>query len=459
MIRVVSLFAGIGGFDEGFRRAGMQTIAAVEIDPNCRKLLASRFPKAQLFDDIRQVGKHNLPTCDVICGGFPCQDLSMAGRRAGLKGKHSGLFYEMTRITDELKPAFIVWENVSGLLSSDKGRDFARVLLELDRIGYSGAWTTLDAQYWAVAQRRIRVFGVFARRDIGAERACEILAIREGMSRNTPPRREAGQDVAGTLESRADGGGFPGTDGACAGHIVPALTATGVGAGRTGNEYNEANFCIPIVTHTLRAEADASEDGTGRGTPLIPVVASLITAGYTKDSGINDGRKGRPQNLLVFDERNITSKANRSRVEPGRESHTLHSTPPMIAIRTAQTNSNGCGIDDSGTAYTLDGVQGQAVAIHPHCIGRAPDAESQGKEYLDDGSVYTHDARGVAQAVAGMGICVRRLTPTECCRLQGFPDDWFDGLGFSDSVKYRTLGNAVCVNVSYWIGKRLMFRP
>src|SRR5690606_10553137 len=107
---------------------------------------------------------------DVICGGFPCQDLSIAGRRAGLAGARSGLFYEMTRITDELQPAFLCWENVVGLLSSRGGRDFLAVLMELERIGYSGCWTTLDAQFFGVAQRRRRVFGVFARRDIGAAR-------------------------------------------------------------------------------------------------------------------------------------------------------------------------------------------------------------------------------------------------------------------------------------------------
>jgi DNA (cytosine-5)-methyltransferase 1 len=211
-LRCVSIFAGIGGFDAGFGQAGIETVAIVEIDKNCRKLMAAKFPNAQQFDDARTVGKNNLPPCDIVCGGFPCQDLSVAGKRAGLAGNRSGLFYELTRITHELQPAFLVWENVPGLLSSNRGHDFLAVLTELRRIGYSGGWRTFDAQYFGVAQRRRRIFGVFARRDIGADRCAEILSLAEGVRGHPAPGREARERPAGTLNARTKGGGGLGTD-------------------------------------------------------------------------------------------------------------------------------------------------------------------------------------------------------------------------------------------------------
>lgn len=127
-MRFVSLFSGIGGFDLGFERAGMTCLAQVEIDANARAVLARHFPTVQQFEDVRHVGRHNLPACDVLCGGFPCQDLSVAGDRAGLAGERSGLYFEFQRIIMELRPTYVVIENVPGLFSSNDGRDFAIVL-------------------------------------------------------------------------------------------------------------------------------------------------------------------------------------------------------------------------------------------------------------------------------------------------------------------------------------------
>lgn len=143
----------------------------------------------------------------------------MAGLRAGLNGSRSGLFYELTRIASERHPAVFVWENVPGLLSSGGGRDFARVLMEMDRIGYHGGWRVLDAQYLGVAQRRRRVFGVFVRRDLGIGRAAEILSLAEGLRGHPAPRRESGQDATGTLTARARAGGGLGSE-------IGALTAS-----------------------------------------------------------------------------------------------------------------------------------------------------------------------------------------------------------------------------------------
>lgn len=297
-MRVVSLFSGIGGFDLGFERAGFEVVFHAEKDDQCRKLLSLRFPGVLAHSDVSDLRGNDLPGHDVLCGGWPCQDLSIAGARAGLIGKRSGLFYQFTRIAHESKPAFIIWENVPGLLSSDDGRDMCRILMEFQRIGYCGGWRVLDAQYFGVAQRRRRVFGCFARRDIGAARCAEVLSLSEGMRGNPPTRRKERQEIAGTLGGCSQSGGF-----------------------RTTDLDNNGAF----------------------------IVGALLP-------GANPGE--------------------------------------LIASRSVG-NPGGIG--------TRSGA--------------------------------------------------RRLTPRECERLQGFPDDWTKG--FSDSARYRMLGNAVAVPVAEWIARRL----
>lgn len=155
---VGSLFAGIGGFDLGFEQAGYTTAWQVEIEPHLREVLALRFPHARQFADVREVGAHNLSPVDVLIGGFPCQDVSSMGARAGLAGARTGLFWEVCRIVEEIRPQWVVLENVVGLLTSNGGQDFGVVLQALADRGYVGCWRVLDAQYFGVAQRRRRVF-------------------------------------------------------------------------------------------------------------------------------------------------------------------------------------------------------------------------------------------------------------------------------------------------------------
>ena len=130
----LSLFSGIGGFDLAMERAGIKLVGMCEIDKNAQNVLRRRFPNVKLYDDVRKVGKetHERGSVDVICGGFPCQDLSIAGKRAGLAGERSGLWFEFARIIDELEPSWVVIENVPGLLSSNKGADLAVILQFLE---------------------------------------------------------------------------------------------------------------------------------------------------------------------------------------------------------------------------------------------------------------------------------------------------------------------------------------
>ncbi len=157
-LRYLSLFSGIGGFDLGFDRAGMVCAGQVEFDEKARAVLAKHWPDVPRLNDVREVQGHEFGTVDVIAGGFPCQDVSVAGRRAGLAGERSGLWFEFHRLIDRVRPRWAVIENVPGLLSSNGGRDFAVILRGLVECGYGVAWRVLDAQYFGVAQPRRRVF-------------------------------------------------------------------------------------------------------------------------------------------------------------------------------------------------------------------------------------------------------------------------------------------------------------
>jgi DNA (cytosine-5)-methyltransferase 1 len=196
----VSLFAGVGGFDLAMERNGVEVVANVEIDKQCQKVLAKHFPNAKQFSDITDVKGSDLieagfePSRGIITGGFPCQDLSVAGKRAGLVGERSGLFWEIARLIEETKTEWFILENVPGLLTSNKGKDFGVVIGTMADIGYSLAWRVLDAQHFGVPQRRRRVFIVGRRTGDGLSSA-EVLFKSEGLRRNTTQSKQAGQDT------------------------------------------------------------------------------------------------------------------------------------------------------------------------------------------------------------------------------------------------------------------------
>jgi len=207
MNRVLDLFAGCGGMAEGFRRAGFAAAGHVEIDTRCQAVLRRHFTGEWIGSDIHDTDGAKVEPANVIAFGSPCQDLSVAGARAGLAGSESGLFFEAIRVIREMReatdgryPDFAVWENVCGAFSSHGGRDFASILAALRECGAVDiGWRVLDAQYAGVAQRRRRVFVVA---DFGGERAAEILSLTESVCGNPPPRREAGARVAGAVKTR-----------------------------------------------------------------------------------------------------------------------------------------------------------------------------------------------------------------------------------------------------------------
>jgi DNA (cytosine-5)-methyltransferase 1 len=205
MLTGVSLFAGIGGFDLAMQRKGVKVVATVEIDKKCNEVLAQHFPLAQQFTDVKEVtGKDFInagfnPERGIITGGFPCQDLSVAGKRAGLSGERSGLFWEIRRLVEETKTEWFILENVPGLLSSNGGKDFGIVLRQMADLGYSVGWRVLDAQYFGVPQRRRRVF-IVGSRSGGGGRINKVLFEREGLRRDTSQGKQEGQGITSNTQ-------------------------------------------------------------------------------------------------------------------------------------------------------------------------------------------------------------------------------------------------------------------
>jgi len=202
-MKVLSLFSGIGGFDLGFERTGMEVVGMCEIDRHAQAVLKRRFPNATLHTDVRSI-QYERGAVDVICGGFPCQDLSVAGKRRGLDGERSGLWFEFARIIDEVEPKWVVIENVPGLFSSAGGRDFAVIIQWLAQRGYGVGWRVLDSQGFGLAQRRKRVFIVGS---FGTPHGCTLLLELESVRRNPTPSRRPWQGDTGAVAKCITAGG------------------------------------------------------------------------------------------------------------------------------------------------------------------------------------------------------------------------------------------------------------
>jgi DNA (cytosine-5)-methyltransferase 1 len=389
-----SLFSGIGGFDLGFQRAGMVCRWQVEIDAACRQVLARHWPDVPRYEDVKNVGDGTLAPVDVICGGFPCQDVSVAGKRAGLAGERSGLWFEFHRILGELHPRWAVIENVPGLLSSNGGRDFAAIVSGLVELGYRVAWRVLDAQYFGVAQRRRRVFLVAS---LGTGSAAQVLFESEGGGWHPAPSRASGARVAPTIESGANR--VSGRQG--------ELCPIAFGGNNTSGPINVATACN---AHGGAGRFDFESE-------------TFVTA--TLNSGGNNGG---------------------FRTEPGEHLVTAFDWQSGGDVRLNISNHHTSALQANQTPA----VNVMAFTERTRVDGRNLEAQEELAYALTNPG---GGGRAHSRQIAG-GFGVRRLTPTECERLQGFPDGWTDHQ--SDSSRYGQLGNAVCESVVEWIGRRIV---
>jgi DNA (cytosine-5)-methyltransferase 1 len=433
-MKVLSLFSGVGGFDMGLEAAGMETVFQCEWDKRCCNILDRHWPDVPKWDDVSTLtGEYVLskaPVIDVVAWGSPCQDLSVAGKRAGLQleGGRSNLFHEGIRIIKEIReasngkyPRISIWENVYGALNSNRGADFGVIL---DQMAEAGAvvieWTVLDAQYW-VPQRRKRVFVVAIFDSATAERCpSPLLPVSESVSGDTKKGEQARQAI---------------TAGVTAGVGEPFVKVV-----RSGARLPDGDLPADVWRGEQTAPTLNSFDmGDTRAVVAIVEQPMLI-----------DGR--RTDDVRVYSEPVQTLQ---ERIGIG------GNNVPMIAIpiqdgREIEKRQNGLGVGGEGDpAYTLDrtGAQSVAIGIQGNMIGRQDHNGPGGKGYSDGGdpmfTLNTIDHHAVATEMR-----VRRLTPIECERLMGWPDNWTDGQ--ADTHRYRQCGNGVASPVATWIGKHLM---
>lgn len=401
-LNYASLFSGIGGFDIGFDRAGMRCVAQAEWDQAASEVLKHHWPNVTHLKDVRDVTRDSFRSIDVLCGGFPCQDVSVAGKRAGLDGERSGLWFEFYRIIKEHTPRWVVIENVPGLLTSNRGRDFAVIIDGLVKCGYRVAWRVLDAQYFGLAQRRKRVFIVAS---FGDGRCTEVLFEREGSDRNTSASREAGESITGTLAAGAHPSGFNGRD-AERGMLVPFSNR-----GKTTGD----------IAETIRAGSHGA----------LPMLAEAIDA---RNSCSNGGVSGTLQ----------------SKKSGG---YSLNYINPVAFMAGQGANARSIAACDDFSP-TLKGVASGTNQV-PTIAYHASTGEDVSPSLTSEGADGSEDGRG-RHAFAVNSYGVRRLTPTECERLQGFPDGHTAVNGQSDSRRYKQLGNAVAVPVAEWIARRIV---
>jgi DNA (cytosine-5)-methyltransferase 1 len=205
-LKVASFFSGIGGFDLAFQQAGCQIVFQCELDKFCNKVLQKHWPDVKRISNIKDVMVDDIPHSDIWCGGFPCQDLSLAnqGKRKGLEGERSGLFTQFARLVKSAPPKWLVIENVPGLLNSSGGQDFKYVLETLDDIGYFVAWRVLDAKHFGTPQRRRRVFLVASHQTDRAARVLFEYGIPDQMVRKSETSFGSTPKLAGECVQETD---------------------------------------------------------------------------------------------------------------------------------------------------------------------------------------------------------------------------------------------------------------
>ncbi len=500
-MRYLSVCSGIDAVTVAWQPLDWTPVAFAEIDPFCCWLLRSRYGASRPLHmpsphdaitrkeakqraaairnvialpadgavinagDFTKIGADDVGTIDLLAGGTPCQSFSIAGKRAGLDDARGNLTLEFARLADRLRPLWLVWENVPGVLSIDGGQTFGAFLSLLVELGYGIAYRVLDAQYFGVPQRRRRVFVVG---HLGNWRAAAaVLLERSCLSGHPPPRREARQGTAVGVEVGTAGGRFtdtaPTLDAGCkdgfirnqlgAGILSPAAEISYcLNAGGMGRQDVETET---LIAHALFADGfDASEDGTGRGTPMVPIA---ICTAHTQSNG-----HGFSDYIAhTLEQTNSQAVAFNLR---GREGGAIPEPSPMASIRAASGGSSNSylafsakdyGADVGGVAPTLRGMGHDAN--HANGGGQlaiaAPLTASYGKQ------VDSSDTCNGPPNLLHSGMAVRRLTPRECERLQGFPDDYtlveYRGRLAADGSRYRALGNSMAVPVMRWSGARI----
>jgi DNA (cytosine-5)-methyltransferase 1 len=447
-MRYLSVCSGIEAATVAWHDLGWQPAAFSEIEPFPSAVLAHHYPNVPNLGDMTKFKEWDIGTIDLLVGGTPCQSFSVAGLRKGLEDPRGNLALTYVGILDKFRPKWFVWENVPGVLSSGSGRDFGSFLGAVGQIGYGFAYRVLDAQYFGVAQRRRRVFVVGCLGDWRS--AAAVLFESHSLSGNPAPSREKRQEIAGTIGART-GRSIGAQDAAC-GHMIPwppeiAPTVTG-GApfSRTGNERVECDAIIPVADPAYCLETTCNDYSRADGFNMIatPIALAENTIGRQPQNGGNgDGfTVGGPMYTLNATGVHGVAQPTFALDEYNQSGHKEVCYP----LRTA----SGDGIPKVNVAQPIGcfkGGQGSAAGGIGYDEHIAPTLSA-----ADSGSNRT--------PALMQGMAVRRLTPTECERLQGFPDSytnipWRKKEESPDGPRYKSLGNSMAVPVMKWIGKRI----
>ena len=523
-----SLFDGSGGFPLGGLLAGITPVWSSEIEPFPVRVTTKRFPHMKHYGDISVLNGAELPPVDIITFGSPCQDMSVAGKRSGLDGSRSSLFYEAIRIIKEMRgatdgkyPRYIVWENVPGAFSSNKGQDFRAVLEEVCKVkdaevsvpfpgkwenagrimgnGYSVAWRQFDAQFWGVPQRRKRIYLVA---DFAGGSAGKILFESEGLSGYSAEGFRSWQTAAGaSAEGSGETGGFS-VDGYNS--SVDEVAATlgvncGVSTGRNEvmvlNDQGGSRMDVTEdMTCTLRAEShhpplvfeNHSQDSryTGPQDTVQTILSTFGTGGNNQPfvletpktlkirSGCEGGGKGaliqddlsatlgcnNDQTLFVPKAYGICSKGSNSMMSDNPHSGFYEADTSRcldanggdpscnqggIAVVAIEGNGSrpshrGDGYKETDAMYTLNATEQHGVA---YSSSKASFFTSAEKELANTLVATDYKDPPIVNDEDDADYIVRRLTPTECARLQGFPDWWCDDLATQEPTQ---------ADIDYW---------
>ena len=523
-----SLFDGSGGFPLGGLLAGITPVWSSEIEPFPVRVTTKRFPHMKHYGDISVLNGAELPPVDIITFGSPCQDMSVAGKRSGLDGSRSSLFYEAIRIIKEMRgatdgkyPRYIVWENVPGAFSSNKGQDFRAVLEEVCKVkdaevsvpfpgkwenagrimgnGYSVAWRQFDAQFWGVPQRRKRIYLVA---DFAGGSAGKILFESEGLSGYSAEGFRSWQTAAGaSAEGSGETGSFS-VDGYNS--SVDEVAATlgvncGVSTGRNGvmvlNDQGGSRMDVTEdMTCTLRAEShhpplvfeNHSQDSryTGPQDTVQTILSTFGTGGNNQPfvletpktlkirSGCEGGGKGaliqddlsatlgcnNDQTLFVPKAYGICSKGSNSMMSDNPHSGFYEADTSRcldanggdpscnqggIAVVAIEGNGSrpshrGDGYKETDAMYTLNATEQHGVA---YSSSKASFFTSAEKELANTLVATDYKDPPIVNDEDDADYIVRRLTPTECARLQGFPDWWCDDLATQEPTQ---------ADIDYW---------
>ena len=471
-IRYISLFSGVEACSVAwYHMKNWQAVAFAEFDAFPSAVLKYQFPHVPNVGDVtKHEWKQYKGKCELIVGGSPCQSFSVAGKRLGLDDPRGNLALHFLRIVEEIRPTWFIFENVPGLLSSDNGRDFAAFLREVENIGYGCAYRVLDAQYFGVPQRRRRLF-VVGHIDGDYRRAASVLFEPEGLSGNTPKSYKERQDASATIGSGTSERGRYWNGGG----ITNTFTARGDSQRMPDKDHFHGVITkLPSGIDLFNQEETGEvhvplRTAQGHGAPAVLVDQKpwrMAKAPMSKDDFARwEESEAHPTlNTFANHGENRLQSAVTVETKTVYENHGQDSRIKEVNVSPTIPARAGTGGNNLPLVNHVE-----AIPIHDQATrfkgkrGDNNDGKGNGFGIGNDGDPSNTLTRNDRHAVAineGVNMVVRRLTPTECERLQGFPDGWtqipWKGKAKEDcpdGPRFKAMGNSMAVPVMRWIGE------